>query len=250
MEVIDKIYGSIAKESKRLGRKPETEVREIASAKNYVTTPDLADWTYGKNVGAAGQYDSEGGGHAKLQLYGYGFYNVLLLHDSPFKKKVIGAFKRWTDVVGRPNIWLKYGRDQKKNKWFELLVHREVFNKHGAALPEQIEINQELFDEGFRTEIIKEVVGRNSRLIAKAKQHYPATCCICKFDFGRAYGSHGEGFIEMHHLHPISNGKRKSSIKDLRPVCANCHRMLHRGKEMLSIEELKNIFETSQKKRK
>ena len=33
----------------------------------------------------------------------------------------------------------------------------------------------------------------------------------------------------MHHLIPISNGKRVSTIKDLVPVCSNCHRMIHRN---------------------
>lgn len=242
MKELEKIYVAIAKQSKRLKEKPETQIREIASAKNYVATPDFKDWTYGKNVGAAGNYDSQGGGHAKLQLYGYGFYNVLLLPDSEFKKKVIDAFKRWTDVVGRPTIWLKYGKDQNKKKSFELLVHRDVFKKHDSVLPGQIEINQELFDEGFRIEIVKEATQRNSSLIAKAKKHYPTSCSICEFDFGKTYGPHGEGFIEMHHLSPISKGERKSRIKDLKPVCANCHRMLHRGKEVLSIEELKEIY--------
>lgn len=46
----------------------------------------------------------------------------------------------------------------------------------------------------------------------------------------------------MHHLIPISNGKRVSTIKDLVPVCSNCHRMLHKGNVTLDIEDIKEMI--------
>ena len=67
-------------------------------------------------------------------------------------------------------------------------------------------------------------------------------CAVCGFDFGAVYGEYGKGYIEVHHLKPISekDGEYEvSPIEDLRPVCANCHRMLHKSKQTLSIEELK-----------
>lgn len=72
-------------------------------------------------------------------------------------------------------------------------------------------------------------------------EHYGYACCICNFNFGKIYGSLGENYIEVHHLKPVADiGKEYliDPIKDLRPVCANCHRMLHRQRPPLAVEEL------------
>lgn len=55
-------------------------------------------------------------------------------------------------------------------------------------------------------------------------------CMICGFDFGKVYGEEFEGKIEVHHIVPISafEGEHKvDPIKDLIPVCPNCHLALH-----------------------
>ncbi len=56
-------------------------------------------------------------------------------------------------------------------------------------------------------------------------------CDICRMSFLRTYGEVGAGYIEAHHLKPISelDGPVIPSRDDLLPVCANCHRMLHRN---------------------
>ena len=68
-------------------------------------------------------------------------------------------------------------------------------------------------------------------------------CDVCKIYFALKYGSHGDGFIEAHHTKPVStlDGKTKTSVKDLALVCSNCHRMLHRGPTLLSVEDLKAL---------
>lgn len=96
---------------------------------------------------------------------------------------------------------------------------------------------------------------RSSKLRQAAIKHYTDSngvikCAVCDFDFGKVYHEHGKGFIEMHHEHPIfkspEDGEKKfikNAIKDIKPVCANCHRMIHRDrKNPLSIEELKKII--------
>jgi predicted HNH restriction endonuclease len=69
-------------------------------------------------------------------------------------------------------------------------------------------------------------------------------CEVCSFDFTQKYGELGEGFIEAHHKKPVSTlqGKETTKIADLALVCSNCHRMLHRGKKLFSIPELKRIY--------
>jgi 5-methylcytosine-specific restriction protein A len=56
-------------------------------------------------------------------------------------------------------------------------------------------------------------------------------CEVCDFDFARAYGDLGEGYIEVHHVTPLYvSGTRETRLDDLACLCANCHRMCHRSR--------------------
>uniref|UniRef100_UPI0004A48CA4 HNH endonuclease n=1 Tax=Vibrio parahaemolyticus TaxID=670 RepID=UPI0004A48CA4 len=52
----------------------------------------------------------------------------------------------------------------------------------------------------------------------------------------------GEGYIHIHHKVPVSQLGTSTLVdpeKDLVPLCANCHAMVHRKKDhTLSVEEL------------
>lgn len=87
---------------------------------------------------------------------------------------------------------------------------------------------------------------RNRHLAAKKKAVVfdsagTLICEVCGFDFGQRYGSLGKGFMECHHTIPLSTlapGSR-TRLEDLALVCANCHRMLHRGSPWPSIDGLR-----------
>lgn len=70
-------------------------------------------------------------------------------------------------------------------------------------------------------------------------------CEVCRMDFVDMYGPMGVGFIEAHHTKPVStlSGKEKSKVSDLALVCSNCHRMLHKGKTLLTVKELKKTVD-------
>lgn len=73
-------------------------------------------------------------------------------------------------------------------------------------------------------------------------------CEVCDFDFATRYGQHGENFIECHHRTPLrdadSEKGQTTRLKDLALVCANCHRMLHRG-SWPSVAELRSLMNGS-----
>jgi len=73
------------------------------------------------------------------------------------------------------------------------------------------------------------------------------SCECCGFNFKKVYGDRGDGYIECHHTVPVSELKPGQSFKiaDLSLVCANCHRMIHRQKPWLSIEEVRQILDSS-----
>jgi 5-methylcytosine-specific restriction protein A len=75
-------------------------------------------------------------------------------------------------------------------------------------------------------------------------------CQVCDMNFGEYYGEIGEGFIHVHHIVPVSKlgaGYAVNPVKDLIPVCPNCHYMLHRKDPPFGIEELKKLINENRK---
>lgn len=72
-------------------------------------------------------------------------------------------------------------------------------------------------------------------------------CEICRFSFEEKYGTLGKDFIEVHHLKPISKYKdnEETTIENLKLVCSNCHRMIHRGEPFSMFYDLKSMFSLS-----
>lgn len=105
------------------------------------------------------------------------------------------------------------------------------------------------FPEGkqfLRKHIIRE---RNPKVIREAKKRYKQknkkiSCQICNFNFEEAYGTIGEDYIEGHHIKPISDidGENLTCIEDIALLCSNCHKMIHRKRPWLSMEELKTLI--------
>jgi 5-methylcytosine-specific restriction enzyme A len=86
---------------------------------------------------------------------------------------------------------------------------------------------------------------RSRRAAKHCVDRYGHDCSVCGLNFTRTYGEVGEGFIHVHHLKPLSEIGRKYSvdpIRDLRPVCPNCHAMIHRRVPPYGIEELKEML--------
>jgi 5-methylcytosine-specific restriction protein A len=80
---------------------------------------------------------------------------------------------------------------------------------------------------------------------AAAIAAHGATCKACGFDFARFYGMLGEGFIEVHHRTPVSDmegGYVLDPVKDLVPLCSNCHQMVHREDPPIPAEELQETL--------
>jgi 5-methylcytosine-specific restriction protein A len=71
---------------------------------------------------------------------------------------------------------------------------------------------------------------RARKIAARLKSGGPLSCEACGFHFESVYGQRGHGYIEVHHVLPLHvSGSVKTSLDDLALVCANCHRMCHRG---------------------
>ena len=123
---------------------------------------------------------------------------------------------------------------------------KRLLNKDKITIiyPDDIE-DKNLF-EGSKKQIMVNAYERSSKARKECIEEYGYKCTICKFDFETTYGEIGKNFIHVHHLKPLSeiDGKYKiNPIIDLRPVCPNCHVMLHKRKPAYSIEEIKKLVD-------
>lgn len=105
------------------------------------------------------------------------------------------------------------------------------------------------FPEGRLVERKHKSRERNQKLVVEAKEGFLRNnetlhCEICGFDFEEKYGERGSGFIEAHHTVPVSEMKpgQKTQLEDIALVCSNCHRMLHRSRPWLRMEQLRELI--------
>jgi len=134
----------------------------------------------------------------------------------------------------------KHAEAEMKSLGFEVVVLR--------IAPEPLEPKKadDGVSEGLR--IIRElnVIKRNRAIVERAKAAMiPLVCEACGFDFEKRYGAHGRGFIEAHHLEPLSDRQgvdKPTTPADFAMLCANCHRMVHYGGGCLTLDALKSLI--------
>ncbi len=106
------------------------------------------------------------------------------------------------------------------------------------------EISKDIF-EGAKKQVIVNVFEREENARKACLEEHGYICFVCNFNFERTFGSIGKNFIHVHHIKPLSEINKEykvNPIKDLIPVCPNCHAMLHKKSPAYSLEELKNII--------
>ncbi|ESN15811.1 hypothetical protein L370_01872 [Enterobacter sp. MGH 24] len=127
--------------------------------------------------------------------------------------------------------------------------------KKAESLSTKLEIGypddvSETFYEGAVKRIKVNKYERSKTARDKCIDHYGCQCSVCNMDFEKTYGETGKDYIHVHHITPLSEiGERYKldPVNDLRPVCPNCHAMIHRRKPSLTIEELKVLMTKAQK---
>jgi 5-methylcytosine-specific restriction protein A len=110
-----------------------------------------------------------------------------------------------------------------------------------VALAEEIS-SPEKYSEGSRVSVTINAYERNPKARAACIAHHGYICAVCGFDFTNIYGDIGENFTHVHHVVPIGKiGKEYEidPIKDLIPVCPNCHAMIHRAEPPLTVDQLR-----------
>ena len=107
------------------------------------------------------------------------------------------------------------------------------------------ELDDRALPEGAARAVTVNAYERNAVARQKCIAHYGASCAICGLKFGERYGPAGEGLIHVHHLTPLASIRKRyrvDPVRDLRPVCPNCHAMLHRKEPAYTLEELTGML--------
>lgn len=76
-------------------------------------------------------------------------------------------------------------------------------------------------------------------------------CSVCEMTFPEVYGGLGDGFMHVHHNTAISSRSDEYQVdpqSDLKPVCPNCHAMLHWNTDNpRTIESLRTMLRRASK---
>ena len=137
------------------------------------------------------------------------------------------------------------GAIRKIIKWREVI--ERMIAKRRAALsffPEEI-TESSLYVEGASRQISVNAYERNPAARAACIKHHGSSCVICGFNFGSVFGARADGYIHVHHIRPLSEIGEEyevDPITDLRPVCPNCHAVIHLGGASRSIKEVKRLL--------
>lgn len=185
----------------------------------------------GKNP--AGPLNLEVGRYAK---------RIAQLYDIDFTERQSRQYKYWDiffDGWDEPPLFIWKLRENLK-----LALETIEKTDDTSVFPEEL-TNDEVLTEGLKRTIQVNSYERNSKARRICIEYWKPICSVCNFNFENMYGELGRGFIHIHHLKQISEIGREyqiDPIEDLRPVCPNCHSMLHKKTPPLTIEELQEII--------
>jgi hypothetical protein len=175
-------------------------------------------------------------------------FPILERVDSATYKYLGPGFKYTGRVMWQP----KDGDEQQVGSWNAgvCTLEKDPRNTQELALPavpvypDEI-VGVEKFIEGACRMVTVNAYERDQEARRRCIAAHKPRCCACGLDFGAMYGPEFDGFIHVHHLCPLSEigGEYEvDPVKDLRPVCPNCHAVIHHGGRLRSIEEVRQLL--------
>jgi 5-methylcytosine-specific restriction protein A len=159
-------------------------------------------------------------------------------------KEIYNGFKAYSEnelyelvckILGNPKLDFEDFFESEK-----LIIETENI----TLFPDEVR-EVKILKEGTITQVTVNAYERNNEARKQCIEYYGTTCYVCGFNFEKVYGEIGQGFIHVHHLIPLSKINQEyeiDPIKDLRPVCPNCHAMIHLKNPPYTIEQIKNML--------
>jgi HNH endonuclease len=173
----------------------------------------------------------------------------------PNKYKKQAFHQGWTDAADRYDVYKeqaltrltwqnvgnrfgsKFGRrsaEQIDSVYDQLAGMFEIRRPDGLeVLPGEI-LQTAGLREGSVCQVTVNAYERNPAARQKCLDGHGYRCDVCKISLGEEYGPDAERLIHVHHLRPIAAAGGEYEIdplNDLRPVCPNCHAVIHKKKD-------------------
>ena len=183
--------------------------------------------------------------HERDSIHSYRIYSraedVFLINESQ-RNLILDPSNNRTGWPGRNSIF--YPINHKDNRELLLFIEHLKEQMESNTTPLFSPIDDSEYNEGKTKLSFHKKKERSSKLVkAFKKQLTDYSCAVCGFSFEDFYGALGCEYIEAHHIVPVSTLTKdtKMTVSDLVGVCSNCHRMLHRSNDPISVKELENI---------
>lgn len=118
-----------------------------------------------------------------------------------------------------------------------------TFSRAMRPLPEEV---AGTYTEGAVQTILVNAHERDPAARRACIAHWGVTCVVCGMNFGERYGPLAAGYIHVHHLDPLASAvaaREVDPIAQLRPVCPNCHGVIHLEDPPATIERVKAMLQ-------
>lgn len=136
-----------------------------------------------------------------------------------------------------------------------LKIRKRVHVRHGiSSLPGYVRVvvdgkeavpQAATHSEGAPYDVTQTRYERDPVARAKCIEHWGTSCRVCSFNFADVYGKAGENVIHVHHLNPmagVGEEHQVDPVEDLRPVCPNCHAIIHKRNPPYRLEEVREMI--------
>ncbi len=154
--------------------------------------------------------------------------------------------ERWWHVA----VTGRRSADRRRFLWRLRPELRDAAIRVGFSAPrlaEAQETGDEPLVEGAVRTVRVNAYERNPVARRRCIEHHGASCAVCGLALATVYGPIADGVIHVHHLRPLSacggEDYQVDPITELRPVCPNCHVVLHLRQPPYTIEELRDLVE-------
>jgi len=158
-------------------------------------------------------------------------------------------------IAGNMVDWFSQRWTIKDQTWWWLFQHfkRQRTGGRYCYRPVAGLTEREIIREGAMVHVFVNTYERDRHAREECIKRYGTDCQICGFSFCAAYGKIADGIVHVHHLRPLAEiGKqyKVDPIADLRPVCPNCHAVLHTRIPAYSIQEVRALIRRGKSKAK
>jgi predicted HNH restriction endonuclease len=169
--------------------------------------------------------------------------------NKEYRLSKFSAYFKLKNAEVNDYIFIEKKKNKRDNSYYyiiDLIKNiNNISNKDLSLNTDEEPTNNNNLEEGNKIKVWVNKYERNKKARDLCIAYWKSCCAVCNIEFKKKYGPIGEGYIHVHHITPLSTiGKNYTidPIKDLIPVCPNCHAMIHKKKPPYTINEISNFL--------